>query len=359
MEESPEIPKLFESIPRIPKFQSFMDFLTNEEIDLIILKARFRRFLTTGASWTTYNLDQWLLHQKRSWHWNIVTYSGNKITGFDEDGKHILRQIAHNLRSLHLGGYYCGSLFKSICISHGLNSHDLNATFSTLPVKAKNDDDLMQGIMNDTLQFRSLVAKIIEIESRDKKKGSLSIGILLFFSEIFKDRLKSKELQEVKDYSFWQMFHPVFFDSSNRTNFMHLIAQYREINCDAFDKNLNLCNDAYELAGWTDKVSKKSLVYEFLTRNSHLKGPHYINSIPTLIRNTLVHFKDGNEGMKQKGHEEIENAINKELPDICAKLLDCLMRNLNHPLVSLDAGWLTSSRVSLWDSIHDHMRYTK
>ncbi|XP_059452087.1 uncharacterized protein LOC132182766 isoform X1 [Corylus avellana] len=322
-----KIPKLFESIPRIPKFRSLRCCLKSES-SRIYSEGRYSISITDASS-TTYNLDKWLLHQEKYWDWNIVTNSGNKITGFGEDGKHIFRQLAHKIRSLHLGGYYCGSLFKSIRISHGLNIHDLNVTFSTVPVKAKNDDDLMQGIMNDTLQFRSLVAKMIEIEFRDTKK--LSMGILLFFSEIFKDRLKSKELQDVKDYSFWQMFHPVFFDSSNRTNFMHLIAQYREINCDAFDENLNLCDDVYELAGWTHNLSKKSSVYEFLTRNSHLKGDQYINSIPTLIRNTLVHFKDSNEGMKQKSQEEIENAINQELPDICAKLLDCLMRNLNHP----------------------------
>ena len=173
------------------------------------------------------NLDQWLLVQKNYWLWDIVNSNNGSVMGLGEDGKFIFKQIAQKLRSLHLGRHYCGSLFESISISH-----DLNVTFSTFPIEAKDDTDLRQGIMIDTILFRSLVAKMIanKNELSDKKnKLRLSKGILLFFSEIFMNRVRSEELQEMQDYSFLLMFHPVFFDSSNRTNFMYL--QFYVFDC--------------------------------------------------------------------------------------------------------------------------------
>jgi hypothetical protein len=91
------------------------------------------------------------------------------------------------------------------------------------------------------------------------------------------------------------MFHPDFFNSSDRTNFMYLITQCREISHHAFDKYLNLHDDIYGLFHWTYKLKKRSSAYTFLIRSAHFKSHQYINDIPTLIRNTLVHFKDSNQ----------------------------------------------------------------
>ncbi|KAE8021771.1 hypothetical protein FH972_007635 [Carpinus fangiana] len=149
--------------------------------------------------------------------------------------------------------------------------------------------------------------------------------------EIFTDKLQSNELQEVRDYSFLQLFHPIFFNSKDRTNFMHSIAHYRKSTSNIFDTQVGLCNPVYGLSNWTNKLDKKSPAYRFLmTRVNSMPSRRYINYIPTLIRNALVHFKDDTKAM---GYdlETFEGYINKELPDICAKLLDCLMRNLNHP----------------------------
>jgi hypothetical protein len=102
------------------------------------------------------------------------------------------------------------------------------------------------------------------------------------------DKVQSKELQDVKDYSFLQIFHHVFFDSSDRTNFMYLIAKYHEISNHAFDKYLDLRGDIYLLFHWTYKLNKRSPVYTFFMRSAHCKSRRYINDILTLIRNTYT-----------------------------------------------------------------------
>lgn len=95
-------------------------------------------------------------------------------------------------------------------------------TFALNAIHAENDTQLREGIMLDTLQFRWLVSKILQNNLYDdlSKLQRLPKGMVLFFSEIFTDTVKSKDLEDVNDYSFFQLFHPVFFDSRNRSSFI-------------------------------------------------------------------------------------------------------------------------------------------
>jgi hypothetical protein len=117
------------------------------------------------------------LVQRQTWVWDVFCFTPTgTLTGFGEEGKILLRKIAHELRGFHLGKFYCGSLFKNIRISH-----DLNVTFSKHPILAKDDSELRNGIMIDTLQFRRLVAKTMTNELDKSILQSLPMGILLFF----------------------------------------------------------------------------------------------------------------------------------------------------------------------------------
>jgi hypothetical protein len=143
--------------------------------------------------------------------------------------KKVFRKITHKCRSFHLGGYYCGSLSKSVRISH-----DLETIFPRVPIK---DNRLSEGIEIDTLHFRRLVGKTM---ANKLNIHQLPLSFKYFFSENFIDIIKSANIQIVKDYSFLQMFHIVFFDSTKLTNFVHLVIQYWMTNETAFIANLNL-----------------------------------------------------------------------------------------------------------------------
>jgi len=80
-----------------------------------------------------------------------------------------------------------------------------------------------------------------------------------FFFEIFSNIFKSADIQIIKDYSFLQMFHPVFFDSTDRTNFVHLLIHYRMKNETAFIADLNLGDLSYGISEWTTKLNCKNL----------------------------------------------------------------------------------------------------
>jgi hypothetical protein len=103
-----------------------------------------------------------------------------------------------------------------------------------VPIK---DNRLSEGIEIDTLHFRRLVGKTM---ANKLNIHQLPLSFKYFFSENFIDIIKSANIQIVKDYSFLQMFHIVFFDSTKLTNFVHLVIQYWMTNETAFIANLNL-----------------------------------------------------------------------------------------------------------------------
>jgi hypothetical protein len=146
-----------------------------------------------------------------------------------------------------------------------------------VPIK---DNILSEDIKIDALHFRCLVAKTMANELNIRK---LPMSFKLFFSEICTDGIKSADIQIVKDYSFLQIFHPVFFDSIDRTNFVHLKIQYRMKNETAFIAYLNLGDPSYGLSKWMTKLNRKNLAYNFLSRAQCVGSNLYYTDIPPHI----------------------------------------------------------------------------
>jgi hypothetical protein len=54
----------------------------------------------------------------------------------------------------------------------------------------------------------------------------------------------------VMDCSLFQLFHPLFYDSTDRTNFIHIVIEYQNQDQQFFENELSLSNVDYVLLGW-------------------------------------------------------------------------------------------------------------
>jgi hypothetical protein len=85
--------------------------------------------------------------------WNVFEWNhDSSVVGFGRIRKHIFKCIATTLRSYHLASTYCGDAWNRIVIDT-----NFNILFPFIPIKAKDDNDLQIGIMNDILCFRKMV----------------------------------------------------------------------------------------------------------------------------------------------------------------------------------------------------------
>lgn len=210
--------------------------------------------------------------------------TGRSLLGFADDGRYIFRQIAHILRSYHLSDYYCGDVFENVRI----NASSLTVSFAYLPVFASSEDCLIAGIKRDTMQLRRLVVDTMrnKLVNADNELVGKPIDFELFFSAIYVKGLDVKDINVVKEISFFQLFHPLFFDSRDRTNFVHLVVEWRNRNKNMFDRELSLHHKGYELCDWTKNCPPSSPFYwmvDIIYTSS--TGKESLSRIPKLIRN--------------------------------------------------------------------------
>jgi hypothetical protein len=211
--------------------------------------------------------------------------SKNQVIGFNSDGRKVFRGMAHELRSFHLSGFYCGDLRGRVRIDD-----NFNVSFAYRPVKAADRLQEQEGIKIDTLQFRFLVAQAMKREM-SVESDYIPDQLKLFFSSIYKVTLESGTLDEVKDISLFQMLHPIFFNSRERKNFMYMVVQYASRNKDAFEEGLDLSPPDYELLDFTKHLNEQSPVYPFLNRSEEFKNSNrYFTDIPRNIRDAYEHL---------------------------------------------------------------------
>lgn len=104
-----------------------------------------------------------------------------KLIGFGGGTRKVFRSIAHQLRTFHNAGRYCGDLINRVSI----RVPDLVVSFTACPQR----EDRKKGIESDMNHFRYMLAMLIN--DHLKKRGSetefieLPIGFNLFFSPSF------------------------------------------------------------------------------------------------------------------------------------------------------------------------------
>jgi len=158
-----------------------------------------------------------------------------------------------------------------------------------------HDVDLTSSITNDTLQFRYLVPllKKLTLELINLSRP-LPIDFQIFFSSIFAQGLYSSDVKEVKEHSFYELYHPATFDSLELT-FIHIIVEYRSKYMFRFDNYLSLDELEYML-DWKNKFHKRHFLGKMMlcTIACNYGSPQSIQvgSIPRFIRNADHHYAD-------------------------------------------------------------------
>jgi hypothetical protein len=226
-------------------------------------------------------------------NWKIFVWDSNKtFKGFGVGTRKVFRRLAHLLRSMHNAEVFCGDLINRVSI----RIPDLAVSFTAHPIIIKgNDKEINKGIRSDMVHFRYMVAKLMN--DHLKKKGSetefieLPIGFNLFFSRSFFSL-------PVKDGSFLQFFHPIFFNGEDRLKFINLVSEYRKTNMTNFDFGLNLGNTAHgggDIENWTDKIPSGTL-RDILQKSPRFvlaeKDNKYYTEIANYMRNVFAHYKD-------------------------------------------------------------------
>jgi hypothetical protein len=116
--------------------------------------------------------------------------------------------------------------------------------------------------------------------------------IFFSFLDIYTSSLYSPDIQVMMDYSLFQLFHPLLYDCTDITNFVHMVIEYQNQDRQYFERELDLKDTAYGLIGWAHNLNRFSSVFAFLSRNrqSLRMSKLYYNNTPWLMRNSHQHF---------------------------------------------------------------------
>lgn len=210
-----------------------------------------------------------------------------KVISFGLKGRKLFLGLAEILISYHREKKFSGNLVHKIRILP-----DLNVTHESSPVE--NVEEFTNGgQLNDIKHFRWMVAAFVRnyfLGYGRHYESSLSKYFCLFFSEIF------TTAEGVTNYYVCQLYHPIFFNSSDRFNLIGMIKDLYDLNRDAFKDRFVLTR--YRLGSdWTSKVNKRATYGSPLISVLYFDNNYYtlyLNrtgySLPLYIRNVHAHF---------------------------------------------------------------------
>lgn len=189
-----------------------------------------------------------------------------------------------------MSSVYCGDAIGRVRI----DANNLIISFPYHPVEPLDYNHLCRGIENDILHFRFMVAKtmISELMTSENELVPLTIDFPLFFSKIYTSGIANEDLDIVKEMGFFQIFHPLFFDSVDRNNFIHLVLEYQNRNFHTFNSRLTLDDSSYKLRGWTKTIPHDSDFHWMVDIASKHSGKYYFSIIPWLMLNARHHFSE-------------------------------------------------------------------
>ena len=142
---------------------------------------------------------------------------------------------------------------------------------------------LNEGILTDLIHFRWMVARVIVTSLPNYCPQMLSGTFKLFFSEIY--------IHHTDKYSIFQLLHPIFFDASDRMNFLQLILDYVKENPIARNglRHLDL-----SFPHWWNNFPPRfrhnfDKVYKFNKNHLHVYKVQS-STLPLFIRNMHHHY---------------------------------------------------------------------
>lgn len=205
--------------------------------------------------------------------------TGNVVVNVSAAGRKVFLSMGKIVAGIHENGQFAGDLIHRIRI---YEDGSVNFPFPNMSPNAETT--LNQGILTDLIHFRWMVARVI-VNSLPHYHQMLSDTFKLFFSEIY--------IRHSDKYSKFQLLHPIFFDASDRMNFLQLILDYVKENPKAKNGLRHL--DRY-FHGWWNNFPMRfghifDKVYKF--NENHLRVYKVQSStLPIFIRNMHHHFAE-------------------------------------------------------------------
>lgn len=261
------------------------------------------------SGWKKNNYDEKL------W-WKL--YNG-EIISFDSEGRKMFLGIAHIVISFHEKKRFSGNLVRRIRILH-----DLNVTHESPP---QEDEQAFEngGQKSDIDHFRWMVAAVVRTAFPKHYRHMTSSQFRLFFSEIF-------TVQEgLKYYFVSQLYHPIFFNSSDRCNLIRTMRDLYNLNRYEFKNHFELRSYGFQF--WWDRLYRQKRIryardyQRVLNYGSNFNSLYYERNgfaLPLYIRNVHEHFQQG--GVY---HKDIDLEIDNLFPGVSAAIYDSIIRNLH------------------------------
>lgn len=201
----------------------------------------------------------------------------NKVVNVSAAGRKVFLSMGKIVAGIHENGQFAGDLIHRIRI---YEDGSVNFPFPNMSPNAETI--LIDGISTDLIHFRWMVASVI-VKSLPDYHQMLSDTFKLFFSEIY--------IRHSDKYSKFQLLHPIFFDASDRMNFLQLIQDYLKENPKAKDGLRHL--DFFFQRWWKNFPSSFIFdkVYKF--NNNHLYVyKEQSSTLPLFIRNVHHHYAE-------------------------------------------------------------------
>ncbi|KAK9988007.1 hypothetical protein SO802_028247 [Lithocarpus litseifolius] len=244
--------------------------------------------------------------------------NNDEIIGFESEGRKMFLGIAEIVISFHERKMFSGNLVHKISILP-----DLNVTHKSSP---QRDEQAFEdgGQRSDIDHFRWMVAAVVK-KAFGNNYSLLSDNFLLFFSEIFTTQ------EGLKYYFVSQLYHPIFFNSSDRCNLIRMMRDLYKLNPREFKRLFEL--ESYGFKYWWLKIKKGcrrpddaflgvlGFNFKYLYENS--SG----FALPLYIRNVHEHFSE-NKYFSQS-HNCIDREIDNLFPGVSAAIIDSAIRNLH------------------------------
>jgi hypothetical protein len=222
-----------------PNPQSFMNFLS---------------YIQTLDERSQRRLKIWKFDQ----HQNLL--------GFGRGTKQMMRFIARHLRELHTSFNYCSDLLNRVLIQLPY----FRVIFPCDPICTVQFNDpvgsLTAGIVDDTHQFREMVSLLLRSTPElINLSQPLPIDFQLFFSKFFSYNLRLGNIERVKEFSYYVLFHPITHSYRDRMTFIHTIVFYRDLDPDRFDHDSSLESPVYGLQYWKDNYPSAHFLHNMVS----------------------------------------------------------------------------------------------
>lgn len=239
-----------------------------------------------------------------------------QIIGFESEGRKMFLRIAEIVISFHERKVFSGNLVRRIRILP-----DLNVTHESSPVE---DEHAFEhgGQRSDIEHFRWMVAAVVRtaFPYTYREHYQTSFYFRLFFSEIFTVE------EGIKYYFVSQLYHPIFFNSSDRCNLIRMMRDLYNLNPKIFRDRFTL--RSYGFIDWWSFKSGYDAFHRVLDYNfDALYSKSNGFALPLYIRNVHEHFLK--EGEWEGYHEDIDLEIDNLFPGVSAAIIDLAIRNLH------------------------------